>query len=108
MSKEIMTAFLTANRLNAALAKLVRPRTPPRLTNLLGKRDVLRAVAGSVSGVDDLVDQLESGARGMALPPRESLADFRPSGIPFAPVHSLDLEFRIGDGRYWSDGARCA
>ena len=65
MSKEIMTAFLAANRLDAALAKLVRPRTPPRLTNLLGKPDVLRAVAGSVSDVDDLVDQLESGARGM-------------------------------------------
>lgn len=65
LSKQIMTAFLAANRLDVALAKFVRPRTPPRLMTLLRKPEILRAVAASVSDVDDLVDQLEDGARGM-------------------------------------------
>jgi len=65
MSKDLLTAFLEAHRQDARLAGLVTPRTPPRPHRLGARQDVLHAVARSVDEVDDLVEQLECGARGI-------------------------------------------
>ncbi len=65
ISRELMTAFLRENRRDARLAQLVSPRTPPRAPRIGERPDVLRAVAGSVDEVEELVSQLECGARGI-------------------------------------------
>ncbi len=65
ISRDLLTAFLDANRRDAALAQLVTPRTPPSAPRIGSRPDVLRAVARTVDEVDELVNQLEGGARGI-------------------------------------------
>jgi putative hemolysin len=65
VSRALLTEFLRANRLDGTLAALVSPRTPPPPSHAELRPDVLTAVAGSVDEVNDLVEQLEDGARGI-------------------------------------------
>jgi putative hemolysin len=65
VSRDLLTEFLRANRLDGALAAMVSPRVPAPPVHAALRSEVLSAIAGSVEEVNALVEQLEGGARGI-------------------------------------------
>jgi putative hemolysin len=74
MTKQLLMAFLRANCFNTELAELVRPRNPPRLAP---PRDVdarrLSALVADMGNVQELVEEIESGGRGVPVLLRQYL-----------------------------------
>lgn len=64
MTKQLLIAFLHANYSDARLSELVHARNPPKLVRI---RDVderrLSAIVSDIANVEELVEEIESGAR---------------------------------------------
>lgn len=63
-TRQMLMAFLMANRRGGALADLVRPRCPPKLRRLnRHERDMLARAVHDMDDVEELVAEIEANAR---------------------------------------------
>ncbi len=74
MTKQLLMAFLRANCFDAELSELVRPRNPPPRSRF---RDVdeklMAAQVGEMANVDELVEEIEHGRKGVPVLLRQYL-----------------------------------
>ncbi|MBK8914424.1 MAG: lysophospholipid acyltransferase family protein [Phycisphaerales bacterium] len=74
MTKQLLMRFLTAQKLDSGLAALVRPRNPPRLTRFRDADESrLSSVVSDMSGVEELVGEIESNRRSVPVLLRQYL-----------------------------------
>ncbi|QOJ14711.1 MAG: lysophospholipid acyltransferase family protein [Planctomycetia bacterium] len=74
MTKQLLMRFLKAQRLDGALAALVRPRNPPRVTRFRDADESrLSSVVTDMAGVEELVAEIESNRRSVPVLLRQYL-----------------------------------